>query len=147
MRKSVICILGLALLSLGYWTPTAEEQSAFKVITHPDNPVTSLSKSQVSKILLKKVRKWEHGQRVQAVDQGGGQTVREIFTKEIHGRSLSSIQRFWQRQIFSGTEVPPPELAGDSAVVDFVSSNPGAIGYVSADASVEGVKVVDVTEK
>ncbi len=146
MKKSVLLSLGLALLGLGYWPPMAQEPPAFKVITHPDTPVTSLSKTQVSKILLKKVRKWDNGQRVQAVDQGGKDSVREIFTKEIHGRSLSSIQRFWQRQIFSGTEVPPPELASDDEVVSFVSSNPGAIGYVSADAALEGVKTVDVTE-
>ncbi len=146
MKKSVLSILGLALLSLGHWTLMAQEQPTFKVITHPENPVTSLSKTEVSKILLKKVSKWDDGQRVRAVDQGGKGSVREVFTKEIHGRSLSSIKRFWQRQVFSGTDVPPPELASDGEVLEYVRKTEGAIGYVSTDASEDGVKVIDVTE-
>ena len=146
MKKLVLSIFGLALLTLGHWALMAQEQPSFKVITHPANPVTSLSKTQVSKILLKKVSKWDDGQRVRAVDQGGKDSVREVFTKEIHGRSLSSIQRYWQRQVFSGKDVPPPELAGDSEVVEFVSKTAGAIGYVSPDAELDGVKIVTVTE-
>ena len=145
MKKSVLSVLSLALLSLGLWTLAAQEQSAFRVITHPDNPVTSLSKTQVSKILLKKVSKWETGQRVQAVDQGAKDSVRAVFTKEIHGRSLASIQRWWQRQVFSGKGVPPPQLAGDRAVVDYVKKTAGSIGYVSKDAAVDGVKVLNIT--
>ncbi len=145
MKKSVLSILGLALLSLGHWTLMAQEQPTFKVITHPENPVSSLSKTQVSNILLKKVSRWESGQRVKAVDQGGKGSVREVFTKEIHGRSLSSIKRFWQRQIFNGDAVPPPELGSDSEVLEYVSKTEGAIGYVSPDAPVDGVKVIDIT--
>ncbi len=146
MKKLVLSVLGLALLTLGHWAPMAQEQPSFKVITHPENPVTSLSKTEVSKILLKKVSKWDDGQRVKAVDQGGKGSVREVFTKEIHGRSLSSIKRFWQRQVFSGTDVPPPELASDGEVLEYVRKTEGAIGYVSTDASEDGVKVIDVTE-
>ena len=123
MKKSVLLILSLALLCLGHWTPVAQEQSSFQVITNPDNPVTSLTKTQVSKILLKKVSKWENGVRVSAVDQGGSGTVREVFTRAIHGRSVTSIKRYWQRQIFTATEVPPPELGSDREVVEFVSKN------------------------
>ncbi len=146
MKKLVLSVLGLALLTLGHWASMAQEQPPFKVITHPENPVTSLSKTEVSKILLKKVSKWDDGQRVRAVDQGGKGSVREVFTKEIHGRSLSSIKRFWQRQVFSGTDVPPPELASDSEVLEYVRKTEGAIGYVSTDAPEDGVKVIDLTE-
>lgn len=144
MKRTILWVLGLALLALFHRTPMAQEQAAFLVITHPENPVTSLSKTQVSRFLLKKVSKWAHGEQVQAVDQGGKQAVREAFTKEIHGRSVSSIQRYWQRKIFSGDSVPPPELADDGKVLEFVSQNAGAIGYVSGDASLDGVKVVTI---
>ena len=146
MKKPILLFLALALLFLGRRAPEAEEQALFRIVTHADNPVTSLSKTQLSRFLLKKVSKWETGEQVKAVDHGGKQEVREVFSKAIHGRSASSIQRYWQRQIFSGKGVPPPELEGDSEVLDFVSQNPGAIGYVSNSASVSGVKVIEVTE-
>ncbi len=146
MKKSILLVLCLALLFLGRRAPMAQEPALFQVITHADNPVASLSKTEVSKILLKKVSEWDSGEPVQAVDQGGKQAVREVFSKEIHGRSASSIQRYWQRQIFSGKGVPPPELEDDLEVVAFVAQNAGAIGYVSKDAPVDGVKVLDITE-
>ncbi len=146
MKKSVLLVLSLTLMSLGHWTQVAEGQQSFQVIVNPGNTVTALSKTQVSRFLLKKGKKWDDGRQVDPVDQGGAQAVREVFTKEIHGRSVVSIQRFWQRQVFSGKDVPPPELSSDREVVEFVANNPGAIGYVSAGATVGGVKVVTVTE-
>ena len=146
MKTSALLILSLVLLSFGPWIPAAEAQPAFRIITHRSNPVATLTKTQVSKILLKKVSKWEHGEGVKAVDQGGAGTVREIFTKEIHGRSVTSIKRYWQRVVFSGDGTPPPELGSDSEVVEYVSQNAGAIGYVSADASLDGVRVISITE-
>ena len=146
MKKSALLILGLALSSFGHWSPGAQEQTGFKVIVHQDSPVTSLAKKQVSKYLLKKTSKWDDGARVLPVDLGGKGAVREAFSKAIHGRSVASIQRYWQRQIFTGAGVPPPELGSDREVVAFVSKNAGAIGYVAAAAAATGVKVVDVTE-
>jgi ABC-type phosphate transport system substrate-binding protein len=146
MKKSALLILGFAVLALTHSAPSAQEQAGFKVIAHPDNPVTSLSKAQVSKFLLKKASKWDHGERVLPVDLGGQGPVREAFSKAIHGRNVTSIQRYWQRQIFAGDGVPPPELGSDREVVDYVSKNPGAIGYVSENAVATGVKVIEVTE-
>jgi hypothetical protein len=55
------------------------------------------------------------------------------------------IAEFWRQQIFSGRNVPPVEKASDSEVLEFVRSNPGAIGYVSSSTSpAPDVKVVVV---
>jgi hypothetical protein len=56
------------------------------------------------------------------------------------------VKSFWQRQIFSGSGVPPQERASDEEVLDFVRANPGAVGYVSSDTpNGAGVKVLEVT--
>jgi hypothetical protein len=60
------------------------------------------------------------------------------------GRSVGAVETFWQQQIFSGKEVPPPVKASDDDVIAFVKANAGAIGYVSASTSTAGVKVIDV---
>ena len=125
------------------------QTSGFKVIVHPDNPTTSLSAKDVSNYLLKKKTKWNADgfkEKVDPIDLGGDSPTRETFSKEVHGRSVSSIKSFWQRQIFSGREVPPPEAASDAEVITYVKSHPGAIGYVSASASLDGVKVVSVAD-
>ena len=36
------------------------------------------------------------------------------------------------------------EKAGDAAVIAFVKANPGAIGYISAGVSTDGVKLLSI---
>ncbi len=146
MRPTALILFSLALIFLAFWTPRAQEQPAYRVIANPDNPVTSLTKSRLSKILLKKVPRWDNGQPIEAVDLASSKEVRKIFTKEIHGRSLSAIKRHWQGEIFKGRGVPPPELASDSEVVQFVKDRPGGLGYVAAGTRLDGVKVLEITE-
>ncbi len=136
----VLLVAGPALL--------AREVSPYKVVVNADNPVESLSKSEVSKIFLKKQTKWEQSRRVpRPVDRGTDSPVREVFTTEIHGRKLSRVKSYWMRSIFSGAAEPPPELASDAEVVSFVLSHPDAVGYVSAQTDLgQGVKEVVVTD-
>jgi ABC-type phosphate transport system substrate-binding protein len=81
------------------------------------------------------------------VDQEKDALVREAFSNAILGRSPSQMESFWQQQIFSGKDVPPAKRKSDAEVIEFVSENPGAIGYVSASASLGGgVKALAVSE-
>lgn len=140
--KKLILIAGIALgLVLALWVPA--QSNRFKVIVHPDNPNAILAAKDVSSLLLKKKTKWDGTEMsVDPIDLDGGSAVREAFSEAVHGRSVSSIKNYWQRQIFSGREVPPPEAKSDAEVIAFVSRSPGAIGYVSSDARLDGVKEV-----
>ena len=149
MKTTTLVIGGLLLAcALSVSEQVYAQSSGFKVIVHPDNPTTVLSAKDVSSYLLKKKTRWnEDGFRVTVspVDLDGSSSTREAFTKAVHGRSVSSIKNYWQRQIFSGREVPPPEVASDAEVITFVKSNRGAIGYVSSRARLDGVKEVTIS--
>ena len=54
------------------------------------------------------------------------------------------MRSYWQQRIFSGQGLPPPEMADDEAVVGYVISHPGAIGYVASGTRVDGARAVDV---
>ena len=133
--------LAAALLIAGASTARAQ---GFQVIVNSANDVSSLSKGEISNMLLKKTPKWPSGAAVQAVDNAKGSAVRDAFSKAIHGRPASAVAAYWQEQIFSGADTPPAEKDSDAAVVAFVKANAGAIGYVSAAADVSGVKVITV---
>ncbi len=140
----VLVVIGSLLIGLPF---ASAQDRAFVVIVHPDNPVTTLSKADASGFFLKKISRWSQTrQAAQPVDQTASATVRESFSAEIHGRSVDRIKNYWQRRIFSGRDVPPPELSGDSDVVEFVRGNPGAIGYVAATTVLTGVKAVTIAE-
>jgi len=120
--------------------------TSVKIIVHPSNPVSTLKKTQVSSYFLKKTSSWETGRKVLPVDQGESSPTRKSFTEEIHGREVHSVVSYWQKQIFSGREVPPVEKNSDREVVAFVRENPDAIGYVSEGTALDGEKVVRVLD-
>lgn len=127
--------------------PSLASGQGFQLVVNSSNQVSSLSKEQVSRMLLKKLTQWPGGGGVRPADQAPDRSVRQRFSEFVHGRSADAIKAYWQRQIFSGRETPPPELASDTAVIDYVRSHPGAIGYVSGGASLgRGVKALRVTE-
>ena len=146
MKKLAAFAFLLAVLAFAL-EPPASGQQGYRVIVNKDNPTETLSKSDVSKYLLKKRTKWDGlSAKVEPIDLGEDSLVREAFSKDVHGRSIAFIQRYWQKQIFTGRGIPPPQVGDDAAVVSFVSSQPGAIGYVSQGARIDGVKVVSVSE-
>ncbi len=149
MKKFGVIILVLALTGLCHLPATAQDGNTYVVIVHPDNPAKSVSKKKVSRLLLKELAKWDGGMSAVPIDLDSKSEIRREFSRDVHGRSVASIKNYWQRQIFSGRAVPPPEVANDNAVISHVKSNPGAIGYVSASARLSGagVKVLDLSSE
>ena len=141
---SALLLTLLATLTF-HWPIAAQEKVSFLVIAHPEVSIEAISKKQVSRLLLKEVSKWDNGQKAQPVDLDSGSSVRDAFSRAVHGRSVSSIKNFWLRQIFAGNGEPPPEVRDDNAAVSFVRANPGGIGYVSSRANLRGVKVLSVS--
>jgi ABC-type phosphate transport system substrate-binding protein len=140
MKKLVL----FALLALVASAAPAKAQ-AFTVVVNEANPVSSLSKDELSRIFLKKMTQWPTGGAIAAVDLGKGTSARESFSKTVHGRGVSAIESHWQQQIFAGKDVPPPEKPSDAEVLAFVRANAGAIGYIAAGTGLgAGVKAVQV---
>ena len=124
----------------------AEEPLPFQVIVHASNPVTELSRSEVSRLFLRQVTRWEHGHRVLPVNLVDDSPLRQSFAKRINNKSLSAEKAYWQRRIFTGRGVPPVEVTGEDEVLAYVERNSGAIGYVSTSADVSGVRTVAIVD-
>jgi ABC-type phosphate transport system substrate-binding protein len=139
----ILKMLSVAVLAVLASTATVEAQE-FKVIVNSANGTTDLAADGAAKLFLKQSAKFPNGTAAQPVDLGKGSPVRAAFSKAVLGRAVGAVESYWQQQIFSGKDVPPPAKASDDDVVAFVKSNPGAIGYVSAGAATAGVKVVEV---
>ena len=137
--------LTLATLVLLVWSGVSLAQSgAFKVVVNGSNPVTSLSKDELSKLFMKKTSTWADGRKVVPVDLAEGSSARTGFSESVHGKSVQAVKAYWQQMIFSGRQVPPSEKASPREVVAFVETNPGAVGYVPSGTEVGKCKVVEV---
>jgi ABC-type phosphate transport system substrate-binding protein len=119
-------------------------RSAYVLIMHPGNPVSRLDRKFVAELFFRRATRWSDDTPVRPVDLGPDSPARSRVSQEILSRSVASVRSYWQQQIFSGQGLPPPELPGDDAVVSYVVSHPGAIGYVAAGTSLNGARTVDV---
>lgn len=109
-----------------------EEAQPFKLVVNVANPVERLTRQQVSSLFLKKVKQWPRGEAALPVDQSAQSLLRHAFTQAICKAPMSAIRQYWERQIFSGGEQPPPVVASDAEVLRFVSTKHAAVGYVGA---------------
>lgn len=142
--KIPILVLSAALIAAA--VPMHAADPGFKVVVNSSNTTTSISKEQLSRCFMKQTNTWINGTPVLPVDQVASSQVRIEFSSAVHDRDVNAVKSYWQRQIFSGRGVPPPEKATDDEVLVFVSANPGAVGYVSNDTTIgAGVKVLEVT--
>jgi ABC-type phosphate transport system substrate-binding protein len=145
---AAIAALAAALLAApGAARAQDELPGGVRVIVNPATPVATLAREQLSRLFLRKVARWDGGTPVLPVDLAESSPARDAFTRAVHRRSVSMIAGYWQRQIFSGRQLPPPDRASEAEVVAYVRGTPGAIGYVSASAELRGVRVVTVTAR
>lgn len=142
-----VLVLTLSGLLFAAGPSTAQGAAVFKVVVQASNSVSSLPEKEVSRLFLKKTIKWAGGIKVLPVDQLEKSTVREAFSREVHGKDVRAIKSYWQTMLFAGRATPPPELASDAEILSYVRSNSGAIGYVSKGTGVgDGVKVVTISD-
>ena len=146
MNKKISRIFVLLITSLITNSLVAQEPP-FKVIVNASNPISSMKKSFVSNLFLKKLVEWKNGQKVLPVDLVERFPVRQSFTNEIHGRKITAVKAYWRKQKFSGRNLPPPDMASYEEVLKYVEENAGSIGYIPASTQVEGFKVKVLTIK
>jgi ABC-type phosphate transport system substrate-binding protein len=123
----------------------AAAEEAFKVVVHRQNPATSLTRSQVSQLFLKKVTRWPNGAFVTPVEPAD-EALKARFYERVTGKSTGALRAYWNQLIFSGRDVPPLERRDDEAVIDFVRGNAGAIGFVATGTATGDVKTVPLKD-
>ncbi len=90
-------------------------------------------------------RQFADGVRLQPVNLPAGQTLRRWFSQQVLGQSPEELEGYWRDQYFNGV-LPPYVLASEEAVLRFVATTPGAIGYVPACLVDKRVRVLVLLE-
>jgi ABC-type phosphate transport system substrate-binding protein len=118
--------------------------AGFKVIANTSVPTRTLSRDSVAQMFTRKNVKWPDGSHIVPVDLPVGSKTRESFSQAVHGKGSAVVDAYWQKQLFSGRDLPPLTKANDADMLSYVRSTAGAIGYVSAEADASGAKVIEL---
>jgi len=133
----LLFIAGLVLLASLSWA------GSVKVVANPSVGASSVSADELKSVFLQEKSSLSDGSHVEPVLQKGG-TAHEAFLKDYLDKNDSALQTYYRSLVFTGKGSMPKAVGSDAEVVAYVAKTKGAIGYVSADASASGVKVLDV---
>jgi ABC-type phosphate transport system substrate-binding protein len=102
-----------------------------------------ISKDDLHDVFTGNATTLKDGSRVIPVLLNGG-VGQEEFLRVYIGKSDAAYRASWRNLVFSGQGTMPKSLEGDAAVVEFVMSHPGAIGYIERASPHAGVKILAV---
>lgn len=140
-------LLGLTALATSVSAEEARPPApAYRIIVHPKNPASSVERTFLRDAFLKKATRWPHDKVIHPADLASSSAARARFSNDVLGRSLAAIKAYWQQRIFSGRDVPPPELDSDEKVVAYVLKHEGAVGYVSGAANIGSARQLAVAK-
>jgi ABC-type phosphate transport system substrate-binding protein len=142
MMRLCLPLRGLVLVLLGFAGLAVQAaEPAFAVIADPGVASHRLARESVARIFLRKQTYWENGLRIQPVNLPPVHPLRRLFSQSVLGSLPEGLEEYWRNMYFHGV-LPPHVLASEEAVVLFVSSTPGAVGYVSTCIPTRGVQVL-----
>lgn len=118
----------------------ASAQEAF-VIGNQTISQDTLSPNDIEQIFLGRKTRWSDDQDIRFVVLKGGD-VHERFVKSYLSKTPSQFQAFWKMKIFTGQGKAPLSFDKPEDILAYVSSTPGAIGYIPANLPHDNVKVV-----
>jgi hypothetical protein len=139
-RRMTLVLLAGAILCA--W-PARGGDPEFKIVVHADRP-SQVERSFLVDAFLKNVTRWPDGEAIRPIDQRPDSPTRRKFSESVLKRSVPAVKTYWQQRIFSGRGVPPPELDSDEAVIRYVESHTGAVGYVSGSTPIGKAKVAAI---
>jgi len=114
-----------------------------KVIANPSVGASTVSADDLKGVFLQEKSSLSDGSHVAPVLLKGG-AAHEAFVKQYLGKTDDALQTYYRSLVFTGKGSMPKMLGSDAEMVAYVAKTKGAIGYVSAGASVEGVKTLEV---
>ena len=117
--------------------------AAVKVIAHSSVQVSHVSPDELKGVFLETRTSLADGSRVEPVLLKSGD-VHDEFVKQYMGKTAAGLENYYRSLVFTGKGAMPKRLASDAEVLAYVTKTRGAIGYVSDEASTEGVKILDV---
>jgi hypothetical protein len=135
MRKIILTLIAWALLA-GSSAALAE----IVVIVNPDSGVTRMSRDEVVNIYMGRYQGLPSGITAFPVDL---EPLKAQFYRRLVDRTLPEVNSYWARLVFSGRASPPRQVPDAATVLEVVSSNRGALGYLPRDDVDEGrVRIV-----
>jgi TonB family protein len=140
MRKTKL------LLAVAGWVSLASVNALagnMKVVANTSVKADTISLHELKRVYLQETSSLDDGTHVEPVLERSG-AAHEAFLRQCLGQSDDQLQTYYRSLVFTGKGSMPKAVNSDAEVVAYVARTRGAIGYVSSDASADGVKTLSI---
>ena len=118
------------------------------VVMNQKNSVSKLTRDEVIDIFMGRNRQLSSGVIALPLDLPNKSAEREYFYSRLTGKSMSEINAYWARLIFTGRASPPTLVRSQEEAIQMVIDNRSTLGYVNRSKINSQVKVVfELNEK
>lgn len=131
--KARVMLFSCSLLFIGH-------VFALDVIVHPSNS-NDVTEKEIVRIFLGKQSQFANGAKVKAYSLDDKHTLTAEFVTKMLKKNPSQFKAYWAKLIFTGQGQPPKYVNSEDEIMEQVSKDPNAIGFVSESSS-DKVKVV-----
>ena len=126
-------LLSVALLLVTLPELLAAEQMVAVIVPASSSMTDAPSTEELAHIYRRQKLFWADHTRIVPVNLPADHPLRRSFSRLVLGALPEELDAYWNAQYFHGI-TPPYVLTSEEAVLLFVATTPGAIGYVSAAA-------------
>ena len=145
LRVVVAVLIAAAVTS----TAAAQATESFMVVVNASVAGTTVHRTDLAAVFLKKAVRWGDGSAANPVDQSGTSPVRKGFSEAVLHMPVMGVVQYWGKQLVSmASSVRPPTVkASDDEVLMYVAKTSGAVGYVATSTALPpGVKAVTIVD-
>lgn len=123
----------LTLLSMLFWINAAAAQ---ELIVHPSVKVETIQLKELRAIYAMRRSQWQDGAQVHLAVYNNDHELHREFSKELLAVFPHQLQTRWDKLVYSGRAAPPARFTTEAAMIAYVASTPGAVGYIGSHSSV-----------
>ena len=113
------------------------------IICNPGVQETEIPQKALQKIFLGKTAKWSDNSKINIVVLKDTEQ-HKLFLKSYIHRTSSQWKSHWKKMVFTGKGIKPRQFDDTGACLEYISSTPGAVGYIDAGLANDTVKILNV---
>lgn len=116
------------------------------VVVSKDSSVDQISKRALVDLYMGRTHSLPDGSPVMKVDAPIDSRVRAAFYEALIGMSVSEVNAYWARLMFTGRATPPMNVMTLEDLATLLAKNPNALGYLTEENDSDELKTIFVIE-
>jgi ABC-type phosphate transport system substrate-binding protein len=116
-------------------------QAEVVVVAHAKSDIAAVDANVLKDLFLGKTSKVA-GLEVRAVNLPDSSALKMEFDEKVVGKDAGKMKAYWSNRIFTGQGKPLDQVDNEAAMLEWLGNNKDGIGYMSAGAVNNKVKVL-----